>query len=242
MIRILLVDDEPAILKTVRTGLEARDYTVTTAITGAGALESINASTPDLVILDLGLPDIDGVEICRQIRASSAVPIIVLSAESSENRKVVALDEGANDFVTKPFSMPELLARIRVALRLHSRGASTTAPEKLDVGRIHIDLARHTVNIGVEHVDLTPKEFAMLAALARDPGRVFTHRALLHEVWGPGYDSENHYLRVYASQIRKKLGPIEAAMLVAEPGVGYRLNEPEPDPKAAPGEEIPHDL
>ena len=231
MIRILLVDDEPAILKTVRAGLEARDYFVATAKTGAEALELIVENPPNLVILDLGLPDIDGVEICRRVRLWSAVPIIVLSAESSENRKIVALDEGANDFVTKPFSMPELLARVRVAIRLYDRTPAEVTAEIFQVGRIHIDLARHTVAIGNEHIDLTPKEFAMLAALARDPGRVFTHRTLLHEVWGPGYDSENHYLRVYASQIRKKLGPTEAAMLVTEPGVGYRLTEPEPEPE-----------
>lgn len=235
MIQILLVDDEPAILKTVRAGLEARDYGVTTATTGAEALESIVENPPNLVVLDLGLPDIDGVEICRRVRLWSAVPIIVLSAESSENRKIVALDEGANDFVTKPFSMPELLARIRVALRLYDRPPSDVTAEILEVGRIRIDLARHTVTIGDEHIDLTPKEFAMLAALARDPGRVFTHRTLLHEVWGPGYDSENHYLRVYASQIRKKLGPTEAAMLGTEPGVGYRLTEPEPEPEPEAG-------
>ena len=131
----------------------------------------------------------------------------MLSAESSENRKIVALDEGANDFVTKPFSMPELLARIRVALRLYDRPPSDVTAEILEVGRIRIDLARHTVTIGDEHIDLTPKEFAMLAALARDPGRVFTHRTLLHEVWGPGYDSENHYLRGLRKPNTKKTRP-----------------------------------
>lgn len=229
MTRVLVVDDEPAILRAVRAGLAAREYEVTTATTGREALASITTEVPDVVVLDLGLPDIDGIEVCRSVRAWSEVPIIVLSAESTEHRKVMALDEGADDFVTKPFSMPELLARIRVALRHRARTDEVAEVEVLEVGPIRIDLPRHTVTVDGGPVDLTPKEFAMLAALARHPGRVLTHRAILHEVWGPGYDTETHYLRVYASQIRKKLGPDAAAMLIAEPGVGYRLTEPEDD-------------
>ena len=223
MTRVLVVDDEPAILRAVRAGLTARDYEVATATTGREALASITTEVPDVVVLDLGLPDIDGIEVCRSVRSWSDVPIIVLSAESTEHRKVMALDEGADDFVTKPFSMPELLARIRVALRHRSQAATDDAAEILEVGSIRIDRPRHTVAVDGTTVDLTPKEFAMLAALARHPGRVLTHRAILHEVWGPGYDTETHYLRVYASQIRKKLGPDAASMLIAEPGVGYRL-------------------
>ena len=221
--RVLVVDDEPAILRTVRAGLMARDYEVVTATTGREALDILTSTTPDVVVLDLGLPDVDGVEICRTVRAWSEVPIIVLSAESSEHRKVLALDEGADDFVTKPFSMPELLARIRVALRRRDRDGNSSDEPVLRVGELEIDLARHEVRLSGRRIDLTPKEFAMLAALARHPGRVLTHRTLLHEVWGPAYDNETHYLRVYASQIRKKLGPDAATMLVAEPGVGYRL-------------------
>ena len=223
---VLVVDDEPAIRRTVSAGLKARDYEVREAENGERAVQSVAADPPDLVILDLGLPDIDGVDVCRRIRAWSQVPIVVLSAEASDYRKVLALDEGADDYVTKPFSMPELLARVRVALRHRS---STAAPEEateLRVGDLLVDLLRHRVLVGEREVDLTPKEFDFLALLARWPGRVLTHRTILQEVWGPEYGHETHYLRVYASQIRKKLGdPPDRSRLVTEPGVGYRLND-----------------
>ena len=225
MTTILVVDDEPAILRTLKAGLTARGYEVATATSGREALNFLTTQTPDAVVLDLGLGDMDGVDLCRAVRAWSEIPIIVLSAEDSEHRKVVALDEGADDYITKPFSMPELLARVRVALR---RRSAASAPEDpiLECADLRIDLARHTVTFADRPVELTPKEFAMLAALTRYPGRVLTHRTLLHEVWGPGYDNETHYLRVYASQIRKKLGPGGAEMLVSEPGIGYRLIDP----------------
>ena len=228
MTTILVVDDEPAILRTLKAGLTARGYEVLTATSGREALNVLTAQTPDAVVLDLGLGDMDGVEICRVVRAWSEIPIIVLSAEDSEHRKVVALDEGADDYITKPFSMPELLARVRVALR---RRSAQTTPEDpiLECADLRMDLARHTVTFADRLVDLTPKEFAMLAALTRYPGRVLTHRTLLHEVWGPGYDTETHYLRVYASQIRKKLGADGGRMLVSEPGIGYRLIDPTED-------------
>ena len=228
MTTILVVDDEPAILRTLKAGLTARGYEVLTATSGREALNVLTAQTPDAVVLDLGLGDMDGVEICRVVRAWSEIPIIVLSAEDSEHRKVVALDEGADDYITKPFSMPELLARVRGALR---RRSAQTTPEDpiLECADLRMDLARHTVTFADRLVDLTPKEFAMLAALTRYPGRVLTHRTLLHEVWGPGYDTETHYLRVYASQIRKKLGADGGRMLVSEPGIGYRLIDPTED-------------
>jgi two-component system KDP operon response regulator KdpE len=230
MSAVLVVDDEPAIRRTLTAGLEARGYEVRSAATGGRALDSVATDPPDLVILDLGLPDIDGVEVCRRLRGWTDVPIIVLSAEGSDHRKVLALDEGANDYVTKPFSMPELLARVRVALRAPQALEGTEAEPILRVDDLEIDLARHRVTVAGREVDLTPKEFAFLALLARWPGRVLTHRAILQEVWGPDYSDEVHYLRVYASQIRKKLGDSpERRRLVAQPGVGYRLDEQEPD-------------
>ena len=224
---VLVVDDEPAILRAVSAALRARSYRVVTASSGRAAIDAVATSTPDVVILDLGLPDIDGVEVCRQLRAWTTVPIVVLSADGAESRKVRALDVGADDYVTKPFSTPELLARVRVALR-HRR--PSTAPAEtavLTVGDLVIDVAHRTVEVSGRRVELTPKEFDFLALLARWPGRVLTHRAILQEVWGAEYGTESQYLRVYASQLRKKLGDDrEHPRLVTSPGVGYRLVDP----------------
>jgi two-component system KDP operon response regulator KdpE len=222
MSSVLVVDDEPAIQRAISTAFTARGYEVRTAATGTEALATLAADPVDLVILDLGLPDVDGVEVCRQLRTWSQVPVIVLSAQGSDNWKVAALDGGADDYVTKPFSMPELLARVRVALRREVGGGEAV----LTVDDLVIDIPRRTVTVGGRDVTLTPKEFGFLALLARWPGRVLTHRTILQEVWGPDYSDETHYLRVYASQIRKKLGEAhESSRLVAEPGVGYRLVE-----------------
>ena len=231
MTRVLLVDDEPAILRAVRTALKARDYRVLTATRGEEAVDLVAMESPDVVVLDLGLPDIDGLEVCRRVREWSSVPIIVLSAAGADDRKVAALDEGADDYVTKPFSMPELLARIRVALR-HRRAAAE--PGRSDgvheVGDVRIDVPHHVATVADRRLDLTPKEFAFLALLARYPGRVLTHRMILHEVWGPEYGTETQYLRVYASQLRKKLGDDpDRPRLITEPGVGYRLVDPSAD-------------
>ncbi len=230
---ILVVDDEPAIVRALSAALAARGYGVLAAATGREALDRIVTSSPSAVVLDLGLPDIDGIEVCRRVRIWSNVPIIVLTAEGSEGRKVAALDEGADDYVTKPFSMPELLARLRVALRHHRPEGLGLDETVHTVGDLHIDVARRLVSIGGQSVDLTPKEFGFLLVLARHPGRVLTHRMILQEVWGPAFGTETQYLRVYASQLRKKLDddPL-APRLVTEPGVGYRLVDPEttPDP------------
>jgi two-component system KDP operon response regulator KdpE len=238
---ILVVDDVPAILRAVSAGLRARDYRVLVATTAEAGLAAVAAEAPDVVILDLGLPDIDGVEVCRRLREWSTVPILVLSAEGSEYRKVRALDEGADDYVTKPFSMPELLARIRVALRHRRSGArGDDAPSILHVGDVTIDLARHTVDVAGRRVELTPKEFAFLALLARHPGRVLTHRVILQDVWGPEYGTESQYLRVYASQLRKKLGDDpERPRLVTAPGVGYRLVDTGDDGSSGSGNSEP---
>lgn len=223
---ILVVDDEPAILRAVGAALEARGYRTLTAASGGEALTTATGTTLDAIVLDLGLPDMDGVEVCRRIRAWSTTPIIVLTVESAEDRKVTALDEGADDFVTKPFSMPELLARVRVALR-HREAPTAVEDFVLEVGDVRVDLARHEVVVGSESVDLTPKEFDFLALLARYPGRVLTHRTILQQVWGPRYGSETQYLRVYASQLRKKLrDDVSRPRLITEPGVGYRLVDP----------------
>jgi two-component system KDP operon response regulator KdpE len=236
--RVLVVDDEPSILRALTGALTSRGYPVRQAVTGQQALEIIASDPPDVVLLDLGLPDIDGVIVCRRIRAWSAVPIIVLSADGDDHRKVMALDEGANDYITKPYSTPELLARLRAVLRSTAASRPLVNDGVLVVGDLRIDLARHTVHVGDRDVGLTPKEFSFLALLARFPGRVLTHRTILQEVWGPTYGTEVQYLRVYAGQIRKKLDDdMTNPRLVTELGVGYRLDEraepPIDDPKIA---------
>ena len=226
--RILVVDDEHAIVRSLSAALQARGYRVDAARTGSEALDRTASTAPDLIVLDLGLPDIDGIEVCRQIRAWSDVPIIVLTAEGADDVKVRALDEGADDYVTKPFSTPELLARIRVALRHRSRSTDRGMDQaELRVGDLVVDILHHEVRVRGERVELTPKEFGFLATLARHPGRVLTHRMILQEVWGEGYGTETQYLRVYAAQLRKKLAGRGAPELVTEPGVGYRLVDPE---------------
>jgi two-component system KDP operon response regulator KdpE len=230
---VLVVDDEPALVRALSAALRARGHAVAVAGTGAEALTVASTRNPAVVVLDLGLPDLDGIEVCRQLRRWTDTPIIVLTAEGAEARKVEALDAGADDYVTKPFSTPELLARVRVALRHRTLGrpGGGSDPGVYVVGDIEVDLPRHRVRVRGVDVDLTPKEFGFLAALARHPGRVLTHRMLLHEVWGPAYGTETQYLRVYASQLRKKLSDDPARPhLVTEPGVGYRLVAPEPPP------------
>jgi two-component system, OmpR family, KDP operon response regulator KdpE len=224
---VLIVDDEPAIVRALTAALHARNHRVAVATTGAEALSEVATRSPAVVILDLGLPDMDGVEVCRQLRRWTDIPIIVLTAEEAEHRKVDALDEGADDYVTKPFSTPELLARVRVALRHRREPAGGEGSPVLRVGDIEIDIPSHRVTVRGSEVELTPKEFAFLAALARHPGRVLTHGMLLREVWGPGYGTETQYLRVYASHLRKKLDDDPTRpYLVTEPGVGYRLVDP----------------
>ena len=224
---ILVVDDEPAIVRALSAALQARQHRVAVATTGAEALSEAATRNPAVVILDLGLPDMDGIEVCRQLRRWTDIPIIVLTAEGAESRKVQALDEGADDYVTKPFYTPELLARVRAALRHRRDPASPEGSAVLRVGALEIDIPNHRVVLRGAEVELTPKEFAFLVALARHPGRVLTHGMLLREVWGPEYGGETQYLRVYASHLRKKLDDDPARpYLVTEPGVGYRLVDP----------------
>ena len=229
---VLVVEDSPEIARALRAALTARGYRPVVVATGAIAIDVAAVEDPAAIILDLGLPDMDGSEVCRRVRAWSNVPIIVLTAADDERRKVAALDDGADDYVTKPFSTPELLARLRVALRrgraLRAAAADGVAPSAvLTVGDLVVDVAHHRVEVAGERVELTPKEFGFLELLARYPGRVLTHRMILQEVWGPEYGRETQYLRVYASQLRKKLAEDPThPRLITEPGVGYRLIDP----------------
>lgn len=227
---ILVVDDEPAILRALTSALKARGYAVRQAEDGQTAIDMVALEPPDAIVLDLRLPDLDGIEVCKRLRGWSTVPIIVLSADGLDQRKVDALDQGANDYVTKPYSTPELLARLRAVLRSAAASKSAADDGVLVVGDLRIDQARRTVTVGERHVDLTPKEFAFLAFLARHQGRVLTHQTILREVWGPKYGTETQYLRVYAGQIRKKLNDdMRNPRLATDLGVGYRLqarNEP----------------
>jgi two-component system KDP operon response regulator KdpE len=228
---VVVVDDEPAIARVLTAALDARGYRVVAVGTGREAIDVVTRESPAAVILDLGLPDIDGVEVCQRLRTWSDVPIIVLTADDTEHRKVEVLDDGADDYVTKPFSTPELLARLRVALRHHRQSAIPSLDVETEVGDLRINRAHHRVNVAGRPVTLTPKEFAFLALLASHPGRIYTHRMILEKVWGPDYKTETHYLRVYASQLRKKLSDDPSRpRLVTEPGVGYRLVDPnQPD-------------
>ncbi len=220
-LRVLVVDDEPQILRALQTSLRAAGYEVETAADAAGALMAAGAHPPDAVILDLVLPDGTGTDVARRLREWTSAPILVLSVVGDEREKVAALDAGADDYVTKPFSVEELLARLRAALR---RSAPSADPV-LELGDLKIDLEKRAVWSGGRPVALTRTEYDLLRVLAQSPGKLFTHPALLREVWGPGYAQESHYLHVYVSQLRRKIEPDPARprYLLTEPGVGYRL-------------------
>ena len=222
---VVLIEDELQIRRFLRATLVGQGYRLYEATTGADGLIEVASRQPDVVIVDLGLPDIDGLEVIRRLREWTAVPIIVLSARGQERDKVTALDAGADDYVSKPFGAGELLARIRVALR-HTAGASHEGEEPaFKVGELQVDLLRRHVAVGGAEVKLTPIEYKLLATLVRHAGKVLTHRQLLREVWGPSHDDQAHYVRVYMGHLRQKL-EAEAARpryLLTEPGVGYRL-------------------
>jgi two-component system KDP operon response regulator KdpE len=223
--RVLLVDDEPAILRFLKPAFAANDYDIVTAGTVAEALRSVAAGSPDIVVLDLGLPDGDGKEVIRKVREWSDVPIIVLSARDREIEKIDALDLGADDLVNKPFGVGELLARARTALR-HRMQRNSETPV-LQVGDIEIDVPRRRVTRAGAEVKLTPKEFELLSFLSRNAGRVLTHRQILTAVWGPAHTTDTQYLRVYIGQLRDKIErvPAEPRIILTEPGVGYRTAE-----------------
>lgn len=224
-LRVLIVDDEPAILRFLRPALVANDYDVATAGTVAEATRRIASEVPDIVVLDLGLPDGDGKDVIKRVREWSDVPIVVLSARDREIEKIEALDLGADDFVNKPFGVGELMARMRTALRHRMQRNAETPVFK--VGDIEIDSPRHRVTRGGAEVKLTPKEFELLSFLSRHAGRVLTHRQILTAVWGPAHTEDTQYLRVYIGHLREKIevSPDDPRVIVTEPGVGYRISE-----------------
>jgi two-component system KDP operon response regulator KdpE len=227
--RVLVVDDEPPIVRAVAANLRVRGYEVLTAASGEAALAAAETHQPDCVVLDLGLPGIDGLEVLRRLRTWTDVPVVVLTAVDGERDKVTALDLGADDYVTKPFGVAELMARIRVALR-HARPAGADRPRVVRVGEVAIDLDAKLVTRAGVPVRLTPIEYRLLETLATNAGRLCTHRFLLERVWGPGYGDESQYLRVYMANLRKKLDdPAAPQLLLTEPGMGYRFVVPEPD-------------
>ena len=222
---ILVVDDEPQILRALTTNLRGAGYEVERAATGEEALATAAARPPDAVVLDLVLPDISGVEVCRELRTWSEMPILILSAVGEEEQKVSALDAGADDYVTKPFGMGELLARLRAAMRR----AAPSGGESIAVGGLVVGLDRHEVTVDRQPIAVTRIEFDLLSLFVRNEGKLLTHRAILREVWGPAYQIESHYLHVYVSRLRGKIeaDPRHPRYLITEPGAGYRLVRPE---------------
>jgi two-component system, OmpR family, KDP operon response regulator KdpE len=225
MTKVLVVDDDPSLVKALRIGLTARGDEVVTAHSGTDAVAQVALANPDLVILDLGLPDLDGLEVCRRIREFSDVPVVVLSAYGDERRKVEALDGGADDFITKPFGMAELEARLRVAIRHAATRAGTGSgpASTVTVGNLEVDIVHHMATLDAATLPLTRREFDLLAYLARHAGKVCTHHMILKDVWGPGYGAESNYVRVYAHRLRKKLGDDDGHLLRTIPGIGYQL-------------------
>jgi two-component system KDP operon response regulator KdpE len=225
---ILVIDDEPPLQKFMRLTLTSQNFNVIEAVTGESGLRHAANDQPDLIILDLGLPDIDGVQVTRRIREWSAIPIIVVSARGKEQDKVVALDAGADDYLTKPFGVAELMARVRVAMRHISTAKRDTGESVIELGELKVDLARREVLIAGSLIHLTPNEFRLLAVLVKNAGRVMTHRQLLKDVWGPGSADQSHYVRVYMNQLRQKIesDPARPKYLLTETGIGYRLQMP----------------
>ena len=225
--RILVVDDEPQLARVLRTGLKTHGYEVRVAADGVSALETFGDWPPDLIITDLAMPNMGGLELCRRLRERSQLPIIVLSVRGEEKTKVEALDAGADDYVTKPFGMDELLARVRAQLRRAQNAAATDIPSSvLEEGDFRIDLEARTVTVRGGEVHLTPKEYDLLVYFVRHAGKVLTHRTLLGAVWGGDYTEQGEYLRVFVGQLRKKIEPDPSSprYILTEPWVGYRFN------------------
>ena len=229
--RILVVDDEPQLTRVLRTGLTSHGYDVRAAADGLAGLEAFTDWNPDLVITDLAMPNVDGLELCRRLRAVSQVPIIVLSAKGEEKTKVAALDLGADDFVTKPFGIDELLARVRASLRRASTPASNEATQTtLDSGDFHVDLETREITVRGKSIHLTPKEFDLLVYFIKHSGKVLTHRTVLAALWGGNYVEQNEYLRVFVGNLRKKIEPDGASprYILTEPWIGYRFDPGQP--------------
>jgi two-component system KDP operon response regulator KdpE len=224
MAKVLVIDDDPSLLRAMRVGLQARGHQVTVAHNGEEGINQTVLSHPDVVVLDLGLPDLDGLAVCRRIREWSTVPIIVLSATDAEARKVAVLDGGADDYVTKPFGMAELEARIRTAIRHGTDRAQPDSPESLTVGDLELDLVHHDVHLRGVPIELTAREFDVLAYLARHAGRTCTRQMILNAVWGVGYGAEAQYLHAYVHRLRQKLGDPSGRLIRTAPGVGYSLD------------------
>jgi two-component system, OmpR family, KDP operon response regulator KdpE len=224
---VLLIEDEPQMRRFLGATLRAHNYQVVEAASAREGLAQAAGRNPEVILLDLGLPDLDGLEVTRQIRSAAGTPIIVISARGQEQDKVTALDLGADDYLTKPFGVPELLARIRVAVRHNALPPGSPAQPVFQAGDLRVDLERRKVFRDDQEAHLTPTEYKLLAALIRHAGRVITHKQLLQEVWGPNYEDQSHYLRVYMAQLRHKLerDPTRPRLLITEPGVGYRLLE-----------------
>lgn len=224
--RILVIDDEPEIGRVVHAGLGSVGFAVEWAANATEGMERVAQWHPDVVILDLALPDVDGLEVCRELRTWSQVPIIVLSVRSDDADKITALETGADDYLTKPFNLGELLARVRVALRHTAQGAGATGVSAtFETGGLMMDLERRRIKLDGNEVHLTPTEYEVLKYLALNAGKVVTHRVLLRAVWGPQYENEAHYLRVFINQLRRKIepDPSRPRFLLTEPGIGYRL-------------------
>jgi len=222
--RILVVEDDPGILRALKTNLTRHGFEVETAETGGQALDSYSCRPPDLILLDLGLPDVDGTVVIQEVRARASTPIVVLSVRGGERDKVAALDLGADDYLTKPFGVEELLARVRVALR-HAAGVASGTAAVFKTGDLEVDIEHRRVRVGAEEVHLTPTEYDLLKTFVSQPDKVLTDRMLLRAVWGPEYGSEAHYLHVYVARLRRKIekDPQRPRYLLTEPGVGYRL-------------------
>ena len=223
MAKILIIDDDKSLLRALEIALSARGHELSSTISARQGIELVALFQPDVVILDLGLPDLDGVQVVRELRGWTQVPILVLSASGDEKRKVQSLDLGADDYVTKPFAMAELEARIRVALKHASMRTPEPDETVITIGALEIDFRARSVLIGSQNVELTQKEFDLLAYLAKNAGKVCTHQMILREVWGSGLSDQAHYLRVYVSRIRKKIFDEEAELVRTVPGVGYQL-------------------